>query len=196
MRRRGGVAFLCLPRQLEHKWVWQKDAGGRLVSPLLKYNNCRINLVNIYAPSYSMKRGIFFQSLAPYFFPNSPLILAGGFNNHHNYCYDGPLYKMGGSASIDACLTDLKATNLLWDAWCLKHPRDHQFTWFNSDRLLASRLDSLLISRYLCAQVISCKIHPCVYFDPDFVYIKFNLHTADRRGPGVCEFNNSLLQDG
>ena len=81
------------------------------------------------------------------------------------------------------------------DAWRLKHPRDRQFTWFNFDLSLASRLDSFLISRYLCAQVISCEIRPCVYSDHDFVYIEFNLNTADCRGPGVWKFNNSLLQD-
>ena len=102
---------------------------------------------------------------------------------------------MGGSISIDARLTDLKSTNFLRDAWRLKHPRDRQFTWFNFDLSLASRLDSFLISRYLCAQVISCEIRPCVYSDHDFVYIEFNLNTADCRGPGVWKFNNSLLQD-
>ena len=35
----------------------------------------------------------------------------------------------------------------------------------------------------------------CVYSDHDFVYIEFNLNTADCRGPGVWKFNNSLLQD-
>ena len=92
-------------------------------------------------------------------------------------------------------LTDLKSTNFLRDAWRLKHPRDRQFTWFNFDLSLASRLDSFLISRYLCAQVISCEIRPCVYSDHDFVYIEFNLNTADCRGLGVWRFNNSLLQD-
>ena len=107
---------------------------------LLKYDNCKINLVNVYAPTNPMERGIFFQSLVPYFFPNSQLILAGDFN-----CYDGSLDKMGGHASIDARLTDLKSTNFLRDAWRLKHPRDRQFTWFNSDLSLASRLDFFLI---------------------------------------------------
>ena len=44
LRRRGGVAILCSPRQREHISVWQKDAGGRLVSLLLKFDNCKINL--------------------------------------------------------------------------------------------------------------------------------------------------------
>ena len=94
---------------------------------------------------------------------------------------------MGGHASIDARLTDLKSINFLRDAWRLKHPRDRQFTWFNSDLSLASRLDSFLISRYLCAQVISCEIRPCVYSDHDFVYIELN-----RLPLAVQEFGNLI----
>jgi len=60
---------------------------------------------------------------------------------------------------------------------------------------IVSRLDSFLISRYLCEQVASCEIHPCVYSDHDFVYIELNLHNTKPRGPGVWKFNNSLLQD-
>lgn len=188
--RRGGVAILCSPRQRDNISVWQKDAGGRLVSLLLTYGSTRINLVNVYAPTYPTERGIFFRSLRPYFFPNARLILAGDFN-----CYDGLLDKMGGSVSIDMRLTDLKSVSFLRDAWRLKHPRDRQFTWFSSDFSIASRLDSFLISRYLCEQVVSCEIRPCVYSDHDFVYIELDLHLASQHGPGVWKFNNSLLQD-
>ena len=135
------------------------------------------------------KGACFFQSLDPYFFPNSRLLLAGDLN-----CYDGSLDKMGGSTSIDARLSDFKSVHFLRDAWRLKHPRDRQFTWFNSDFSIASRLDSFLISRYLCDEVVSCEIRPCVYFDHDFVYLDLDLHT-DVWGPGVWKFNNSLLQE-
>ena len=188
--RRGGVAILCSPRQRENISVWQKDAGGRLVSLLLKYNDTQVNLVNIYAPTYPTERKIFFQSLKPYFFPNSQLILTGDFN-----CYDSHLDKMGGLASVDAHLTDLKSVYFLRNAWRLKHPRERQFTWFSSDLSIASRLDSFLISRHLCDHVVFCEIRPCVYSDHDFVYIKLNLHSISQRGPGVWKFNNSLLRD-
>ena len=111
------------------------------------------------------------------------------------HCYDGHLDKMGGSVSIDIRLTDLKSVSFLRNAWRLKHPRDRQFTWVSSDFLIASRLDSFLISRYLCEQVVSCEIHPCVYPDHDFVYIELDLHSVSQRGRGVWKFNNSLLQD-
>ena len=146
--RRGGVAILCSPCQRDNISVWQKDAGGHLVSLLLSINGMRINLVNIYTPTYPMERKNFFQSL----------VLAGHFN-----CYDSAMDKMGGSASIDPSLSELISVHALRDAWRLKHHRDRQFTWFNSNLSIASGLDSFLISRYLCEQVVSCEIYPCVY---------------------------------
>ena len=187
--RRGGVAILVSPRQRENISVWQKDAGGRLLSLLISFENVRINLINVYAPTYPTERKIFFQSLGPFVFPNSRLVIAGDFN-----AYDSALDKMG-SASIDSHFSELKSVNFLKDAWRLMHPRDKQFTWYNSDLSIASRLDSFLISRFLCEQVISCEICPCVFSDHDFVFLELNLHTASRRGPGVWKFNNSLLKE-
>ena len=77
----------------------------------------------------------------------------------------------------------------------MKHPREKQFTWFNSNLSIASRLDSFLISRLLCEQVTTCQIYPCVYSNHDFVFLDLNLQGAFRHGPGVWKFNNSLLQD-
>lgn len=82
--RRGGVAILCSPCQRDNISVWQKDAGRRLVSLLLSINGMQLNLVNIYTPTYPTERKNFFQSLDPFLFPNSRLVLAGDFN-----CYDG-----------------------------------------------------------------------------------------------------------
>ena len=64
-----------------------------------------------------------------------------------------------------------------------------------SDLLIGSRFDSFLISRYLCAQLISCETRQCVYSDHEFVFLELNLHTATPRGPSVWKFNNSLLRD-
>ena len=186
----GGVAILCSPYQRGNISVWQKEPGGRLVSLLLSINGICINLVNIYSPMNPTERKTFFQSLDHFLFPNSRLIKAGDFN-----CYDSALDKMGGSAKTDACLSDLKSIHALRDAWHLKHPRDRQFTWFNSDLSIASRLDSFIISGFMCEQVVTCEIHPCVFSDHDFVHLELNLHSTKPRGPGVWKFNNSLLQD-
>lgn len=139
--RRGGVAILCSPHQRDNISVWQKDAGGRLISLLITINGIRINLVNVYTPTYPTERKTFFQSLDPFLFPNSRLILAGDLN-----CYDSAMDKMGGPAAIDSRLSELKSVHALRDAWRLKHPRDRQFTWFKPDMSIGSRLDYFLVS--------------------------------------------------
>ena len=45
--RGGGVVILGSPRTHANISVWQKDAGGHLVSLLITYENVSINLVNI-----------------------------------------------------------------------------------------------------------------------------------------------------
>lgn len=102
------------------------------------------------------------------------LFLAGDF-----HCCDGSLDKIGGSVSIDACLSDFKSVHFVRDAWRLKRPRERQFTRFNSDLSIASRLHSFLISRHLCDRLVFYEIHPCVYSDNDFVFLSLDLHIAD-----------------
>lgn len=91
--RRGGVVILGSPRQPDNVTLWQKDAVGRLVSLLITFENVRVNLINMYAPSYPTERKFFLQSFAPFVFPNSWLVIAGDFNS-----YDSVSDKMGGTA--------------------------------------------------------------------------------------------------
>lgn len=171
-------------------FILQKDSGGRLLSILISFQNLHVNLVNVYAPTYPTKRKMFFQSIRPFIFPNSCLVIAGDL-----YSYDSLLDKMGGSASIDVYFSELKSVNFLCDACRLKHPREKQVTWFNCNLSISSRLDTFLISRHLCGWVISCKIGPCVYSDHEFVFLELNLHSTPQWGPGFWKFNNSLLRD-
>lgn len=189
-RRRGGVAILCSDRFRNNVSTWQKDSDGRVLSILVTLDDIKLNLVNVYTPTYPAERKTFFQSLHPFFFPNSELILGGDFN-----CYDSPLDKMGGTARIDKSLSDLKSSCALRDAWRFKHPRERHFTWFNHNRTIASRLDSFLISRPLCGQISDCKIWPCLRSDHDFVILDLELTGLLKHGPGVWKINNSLLED-
>ena len=68
-------------------------------------------------------------------------------------CFDSALDKLGRSVSLDSGFSDLKSRCNLRDAWRLLHPRDRQFTWFNPDHSIASRLDTFLVLRLLCNQV-------------------------------------------
>ena len=179
--RRGGVTVLCCSMR-DKISVWQKDVGRCLLSLLISLNNICINLLNIYAPTNPTVRKIFFQSLTPFLFPRSRVVIAGDFN-----CYDSILDKVG-STSIDFHFSEFKSLNFLRDAWRLKHPREKQFTWFNSNLSIASRFDSFLISRFLCEQVTICQIYPSVCSDHDFMFLDLHLQEAFRHGPGVWKF--------
>ena len=82
--------------------------------------------VNIYAPTNLSDRKMFFDSLHHFFFSSVALIIGGDFN-----CYDKALDKFGGNFT----------TFRLLDVWRRLHPASREFTWFNSDMSIGSRLD-------------------------------------------------------
>ena len=188
--RRGGVAILFSSGLQDNLSVWKKDTEGRVLSVLLNFDSQSINLVNLYAPTVPADRRVFYQSVHLYFFPHSSFIVGGDFN-----CYDGSSDKFGGTVSISSDLSDLKWSFLLRDAWRALHPRTRQFTWFNSDSSVASRLDTFLVARSLLPSVKSCVISPCVFSDHEFVFIDLVLDVSSKYGPGVWKLNNSLLED-
>ena len=188
--RRGGVAVLFSKDFRDKVSVWKKDSDGRILSILLKVDDLNINVVNLYAPTAPTERKTFLQSLHAYFFPHSRLIIGGDFN-----CYDNSSDKFGSNAVLSKDLSDLKSCFRLVDAWRAKHPRDRQFTWFDSSLSIASRLDTFLVSRDLSPHVQLCDILPCSFSDHNFVTLNVDLSNAARRGPGVWKLNNSLLND-
>ena len=188
--RTGGVAILLSSSLQDNISVWKKDTEGRVLSVLLDINSLLINLVNIYAPTVPADRRVFYQLVHLYFFPHSSLIVGGDFN-----CYDSSSDKFGGNVSTSLDLSDLKSCFLLRDAWRALHPRARQFTWFNSDCSLASRLDTFLVARSLLSSVKSCLISPCVFSDHEFVSIDLAFDDSPKYGPGVWKLNNSLLED-
>ena len=56
-----------------------------------------------------------------------------------------------------------------------------------------SRLDKFLVSRELLSPVVECNISPRPI--SDLVSLVFNIPIGVKRGPGVWNFNNSLLKD-
>ena len=89
----------------------------------------------------------------------------------------------------------MKSDFALVDAWRKLHPRAREFTWFNHDYSIASRLDKFFVSKDLFTSDCQCKIAPCPLSDHDFVCFVFEIPEAVKRGPGVWKFNNSLLDD-
>jgi len=188
--KQGGVAVLISPKCDSEVLSWKRDSLGRIISILVRIDNVDFNLVNIYAPTSLTDRKIFYDSLHDFFFPSAAMIIGGDFN-----CYDSALDKFGGNVSIHKECDDLKSDFRLLDVWRKLHPNSREFSWFNADMSIGSRLDKFLISKDLFQPSFKCDITPCPLSDHDFVSFVFDVPESIRYGPGVWKLNNSLLDD-
>ena len=191
MGKQGGVAILISDDFNGKVSQWRKDPDGRVVSILIQFNSFAINLVCIYAPATCLTdRKVFFETIHEYCFPSDAIIFAGDFN-----CYEYKLDKLGGNFAPAKYLSDFRKSLNLIDAWRKLHPRSREYSWFNSDFTLASRLDKFFISSKMLSSIRSCEISPCCFSDHDYVTLCLEFDQAQVRGPGLWKFNASLLQD-
>ena len=169
---------------------WKKDSNGRIISILVRIDGVDLNFVSIYAPTNRTDRKLFYESLHEYFVPASPLVIGGDFN-----CYENALDKFGRNISVGGECKSLKSDFVLVDAWLKLHPSAPEFTWFNHDYSIASRLDKFFVSKELFTSDCQSEISPCPLSDHDFVSFVFDIPDAAKHGPGVWKLNNSLLDD-
>ena len=142
--RSAGVS-LFISRLFDGQVVsWKRDSDGRVISVLVTHNNVNLNIVCVYAPTQPAQRNSFLQSLYKFLFAGASLIICSDFN-----CYDCVRDKFGGNPILSSQFSNLKSHFGLIDAWRFKHPRASQFSCFNSDLSIASRLDTFLISQSL-----------------------------------------------
>ena len=188
--KQGGVCAL-FHHCFEGKCLsWRKDSSGRVISLLIDYLGSQINLLGIYAPTNPAQRNSFFENLHEFFIPASYRIICGDFNS-----YDNEFDKFGGNYSPCRSLSDFKVNFNLVDVWRKQHPRSREFTWFNSDFSIASRLDKFFISPGFVQFIFSSSIRPCCFSDHDLVDLVVDLSNFSPQGPGLWKFNNSLLTD-
>ena len=89
----------------------------------------------------------------------------------------------------------MKSVFTLINVWRKLHPNQRQFTWFNSTSTNASRLDKSLVSKDFLSSETKCDIFPCSFSDYDFAFLVFDFPCSIEHGPGVWNFNNSLLKE-
>ena len=188
--KQGGVLVLINDRFDCEVLSWKRDSSGRLVSLLIAVDRSKFNLVCVYAPTNLTERREFFSELHEFFIPAEGLVLGGDFN-----CYDSTLDKLNGNVNINNEFKDLKSTFHLVDVWRKSHPGVREFTWFNSDYSIASRLDKFYLSSNIANLFLSSSIIPCCYSDHDYVDLHLDFSLFSPRGPGIWKLNNSLLDD-
>ena len=190
MGKQGGTAIL-ISESCDFKVLsWKRDSNGRVVSLLIRIDEVDFNLVNIYAPTNLTDRKSFFETIHEFFFPCSSLIVGGDFN-----CYESASDKFGGNVSIHSEYVNLKSDFRLVDVWRKRNPKAREFTWFNANFSIGSRLDKFLITKDLLPSVDKCDILPCPFSDHDCVFLAFDVPEGIKYGPGVWKLNNSFLDD-
>lgn len=188
---RQGSSLILISETFNNSVIsWRKDFNGRIVSILVSLGSFKLNLINIYAPTNLTERKIFFEHLHESFIPADYTVIAGDFN-----CYERDLDKFGGYFLPVKYLSDFRSNFHFVDAFRKLHPHFRQFTWFNSDFSIASRLDKFFVSSNFVPLLQSCAISPCCFSDHDFIDLHFVLNDTLVRGPGLWKFNNSLLSD-
>ena len=80
-----------------------------ILSLLVKFDDCNLNLVNLNVPTIPAERKIFFQSVPSFFLPNSWLLIGRGGGGEDMNCFDSALDKLGRSVSLDSGLSQLKS---------------------------------------------------------------------------------------
>lgn len=168
------------------------DSDRRILSLVIDFHNLKFNVVNIYSPNTASDCKLFFSDLHNYVISQGLLLMGGEFN-----CINNVLDKFNCSfvpATDKNSLASLMSDVSLVDIWRKRHPRKIMFSWSNTNRTQASRIDRFFIAKSLVCKVVSCEILRCVLSDHNFI-LDVLLDGLSKRGAGVWRFNNSSLSD-
>jgi exonuclease III len=93
-------------------------------------------------------------------------------------------------------LKDFIKTNKLIDVWRIYNENRQQFTWRRKDKTQASRIDMILLGKYLLSLVQECKIKPAAiqYTDHQSVVLTFRSGVS-KKERGYWKINNSVIQE-
>lgn len=187
--KQGGVAILVSENSNFELSQWMRDSSGRIISVLARLGDQRYNFVNVYTPTNLTERRNFFDTLPNNFFPNSTRIVAGDFN-----CIENGQDKFVGNVTLSTNLRDLHIYYLV-DIWRKTHGWQIQCTWFNSSKMIGTRLDKFFIAQNLVSHVVGSEISPCVFSDHNWVNLIMDLSDVFSHGPGLWQLNLDLLED-
>ena len=83
----------------------------------------------------------------------------------------------------------------LIDIYRKLHPKTRSFTYESKTINLKSRIDFILVSRPISIEVQNAEIRMSVAPDHKATFLKIDVRSEFKRGPGTWKFNNSLLED-
>ena len=173
------------------------DADGRLLSLQLECGSEKLLLIGVYAPSID-DQSIKCSFLAKFRellsdFGHLKTIAIGDFN-----------IKLGPLDTDSINYRPTRATNKLHDileefsmedAWRYQHAGIRRYTWRRRNPLQQSRIDYAFMSTVIINnEEFKTKIESGILSDHNFVKVEVSF-SAEKCGPGIWQFNNSLLED-
>ena len=193
-----GVAILFNRNHLYDFSTVFKDPNGRFIAIDLNLDDNQIRLLNVYGPNTINERIEFYDNHVSHFLDtDSSKIVGGDFNCTLNPSIDRlnthtrirQSLEDGGSKSIENILNKYD----LEDVWRRRNPDNIKFTWKNSGKHQASRIDYWLISRSLDSCMKATDIIECPFSDHDAVLIYINMNEI-KRGKGYWKMSNDVIQ--
>ncbi len=192
---RKGVAILISPLFAGDYNVAFKDDDGRVLKVNFTFDDCTIDIFNVYLPNKVCERSHVWRMISPLVVnPNS--VIVGDLND----ILDPRLDKASNvkTFNLQGCETLQRFidNHNLCDVWRYKHPDKREFTrqQFVEGVLKQSRIDMFLISRSLLVNVVNCFIKYTTLSDHNMVFLKLDMSRVER-GSGVWILNNTLLED-
>ena len=193
-----GVAILFNRNHLYDVSTVFKDPNGRIIVVDLNVDNNILRLLNVYGPNTVNERIEFYDNhVNNYLDTDSPKIVGGDFNCTLNPLMDRLNVNRGTQRPLeDAGIKSIE--NIinkydLEDVWRRRNPDCVKFTWKNSGKHQASRIDYWLISRSLDNCMKTTAIIECPFSDHDAVLIDINMNEI-KRGRGYWKMNNDVIQ--
>uniref|UniRef100_R4GAU6 Reverse transcriptase domain-containing protein n=1 Tax=Anolis carolinensis TaxID=28377 RepID=R4GAU6_ANOCA len=165
-KKRGVVTYISPNISAELSF---KDNEGRILGVMIKLENLKILICNIYAPNESKSK--FVKKLKEFWREKEfdGIILMGDFNGVLNNEIDKNPVKIRGSGknkeTISREFKTLKEEYNLIDIWRSQHEKDRDFTFFSARHKSWSRIDMIWISRSLSTKVTKSKILPMLDSD-------------------------------
>ncbi|CAM2097898.1 unnamed protein product [Caretta caretta] len=192
-----GVATLFSPDLQPEVLGVAEAVPGRLLHLRVCMEGLMVNLVNVYAPTWSPERLRFFQQASTFLGtlgPRECLVLGRDFNTTLEERDHSGTERCLAAADV---LQEIVDHHALVDIWRNHHPDDvstFTFVWVEAHWLRHSRLDCIYLSHFHLSQAHSSSIQPAPFSDHHLATVTVSL-CAERPGPAYWHFNNSLLED-
>ncbi len=192
----GGVGILFSKDFIPISFDIEEIVKGRLLKIQACFENVKLILINVYAPTVGTERVIFLNILNNVIRNCSDdcyMILGGDFNctaagdDRNHIEPHGPSKK---------CLINLIESNSLCDVWRLFYPSQRQYTWVHvkDNYLSLARLDRFYCFKHQTNVLRNCSIQPVGISDHSFVLCNIFIKDVKCKS-AFWHFNVALLDD-